>query len=326
MSDSLQPVQQLQYGYAGNQPYSGFYRHSGKVTLRGTALAVLAGLAVAVVTGYLYGYADLYMPIVYGNVLLCLAFGGAIGFVAARVMRWGKVRNTPVSLAIVGVLTLAAYYVCWATWEIAVLDRFNGNGPVGPTLPFLLRSPQVIYRLAVLINEVGTWTTSTSTSSSSGSTNEHGVMLLIVWIAEAGLIFGTALMIAKTFATDRPFCERCDDWCQPGVAVKHLNPTGAAGLRDRLANRNWPELLEHTATPAVGSHWVELVHHKCAKCDGLHTITAVERRVTVDKRGRKNEKKKVLVNMLLMSGEEVAYLRALGREPEAPAAAAATTA
>src|SRR6476659_6019966 len=70
----------LQYGYPGGAGNK-YYRHSGQVTLAGPLLAVAVGGAAAVALAFAYAYADLYFPLIYLNLLLCLGFGAALGAV-----------------------------------------------------------------------------------------------------------------------------------------------------------------------------------------------------------------------------------------------------
>ena len=302
-------VKPIEYGHAGVTPYRPFYSHSGKVTLRGTALSVVVGLLVAVLTGFIYAYADLYIPIVYLNVMLCLGFGAVIGAAAAAVLRWGKVRNVPVALAIVAVLTLVAYYVCWDVWAIAVFDRFKVPRPIG--FVGLLVRPDLIYRMAYVINDAGTW--SMGSSSSPGNENVSGIALLAVWVGEALCIFGTSLAVAKSMASDRPFCEKCDAWCAPDRLVATLKPIDKRELKEAFVGRNWPLIAQSIDNVGGGGvrHWIALQHHACSSCNQLNTLTAVETKVTVDKKGKSKVNKKVVMNKLIVTAEEVAYLKAL---------------
>src|SRR4051812_20328918 len=95
------PQQLLSYGLGGSRAYGQYYQHSGAVTFLGPLLGFAAGIPAAILLGVAYAYADAYIPIIYLNLLLALAFGAGVAFVPAWVMRWGKVRNVPVALTVV---------------------------------------------------------------------------------------------------------------------------------------------------------------------------------------------------------------------------------
>src|SRR3954470_20084784 len=105
----------------------GFYKHSGRITPLGLVLGIIAGAITAIIAGIIYAYADLYIPLIYLNVLLCICFGVAVGAAAAAAMHAGKVRNIPVALLIVTLVTALAYYLCWVVWMSAVIDRYGGD-------------------------------------------------------------------------------------------------------------------------------------------------------------------------------------------------------
>ena len=93
-----------------------FYRHSGKAPIAGLLALGIAGPATALVLGWIYGYAILWIPWVYLAAVLPLVLGAGIGFVVAQTARVGKVRNTGL-VAMAGlVLGLAATYVQWVAW------------------------------------------------------------------------------------------------------------------------------------------------------------------------------------------------------------------
>ena len=304
-------AQPLAYGLEGQRPYSAVYRHSGKVTFLGTALAAIAGLTCAVIAGVGYAYADLYSPAVKLNLLLCMGFGALLGVVVAGVLRWGKVRNTPVALALIFVITLAAYYVCWDAWIVAVLSRFDA--PYKPGLVELGRHPQAMWYIAQELNEIGTWST-----SSTRKENEHGVMLWIIWALEGLTIFGIAFVIVKSMMSDLPFCERCNRWCDKSRALNTFNAQNVPAVLEGLKTYDIASLAPFRA--GVHEHFVSLTHHTCGECKQLNAVTASEIRITYDRKGKAQQKTKVLLKKLLVSPEELEQLRAL-QPPSADAGA-----
>lgn len=303
---------QLQYGYDGTLKYGQYYHHTGKVTFIGVLSAGVAGLVAGAVAAALYAYGDVYIPIIYANVLLCFAFGAGVGVACAYVMRWGKVRNVPVTLAIVGVVTLASYYVCWVVWIFAQAQRGSRTPVPVKELFDLLINPKWVYGLAIALNAQGTWAMSTTDKS-----NVSGVFLYIVWLGEAALIFGSAIWAARLFATDRPFCETCDAWCAKGEAIARVAPAPADQLRPRLEARDF-QYLRDLAPHARSDSYVELTHHQCRSCGRLHTLTATLVTITAGSRGRNNTKRKVLVDKLLLTPEEFGAANAAARQYPAP--------
>ena len=286
----------LDYGYQSQAFYSGYYRHSGKVNFPGVAASILAGLAAGLVLAWLYVLADLYIPLVQLNLLAVLAFGAAMGAMPAIIMRRLKVRNVAVTLAVVLVVTLFAYYITWAAWEWMLLRKV----PNAPTFWQLALNPGVILRLAVQINAVGTWKMSEHDEEAA-----KGVFLSIVWAGEAICIFGCALFLSRSIARDTPFCERCDRWCSPKRTVLSTGAGDPAKLRQHLEDKDFTYLATLGRPPAQAGRTWNFVHHRCEKCNQLHTLSVIDVTTKLNRKGKAQRKSVTLVDKLLVSPEEV---------------------
>lgn len=319
-------TQPLQYGFQGNQLYNQYYKHSGKVTLAGPALGLIVGLPAAVALGFVYAYIDLYSPIVYLNVLLCMAFGAALGAVPGVVMRAGKVRNVPVALAVVAVVVLAGYYTCWIAWVCAVFDRY-AERPRDFTQLDLALSPRALVDIVSALNEQGTWSIGHSYSSSSSSSNHNsnvsGIALGLVWLVEAGMIVTFAYLAARHFAAGLPFCEVCDRWCEKAVVLARLAPGDAEQTRRSMEAGDFgylAHLRSAAGAAGTGAHWWQVEHHRCPKCDKLHVVTVNDVVLSVDRRGKQTQKKRPVVNRLVVAAEQMPGLRAAMAAPQMPPA------
>jgi hypothetical protein len=156
MPDPTPTTRPLHYGRTDRRVYSPYYRHTGRLTARGLLATCVLAIPVAVVLAIAYAYADLYVPITFVDAGLALAFGAAMGGTCGLVLRWGKVRNVPVSLALTAVLTLVAYYVCWAAWLCAAIDRFQLGGRTYTVAGLAVR-PHLLASEVLRINARGTW-------------------------------------------------------------------------------------------------------------------------------------------------------------------------
>jgi hypothetical protein len=300
-------TQPLQYGVASQHVYARYYSHSGKVTAMGIVVAFLVGVPAAIVAGLFYAYADLYSPIVYLNVALTLFFGVGMGALCGAVLRWGKVRNVPVSLAIIGMMAAVAYYVCWVAWVCGTLDRFDV--PRDFTMVELTLRPDWLIDIVRLINEDGTWSIGRASSSSSSSNkNVSGVFLWIVWAGEAAMIFGGAFIMGRKFAGDLPFCENCDGWCGKADTLKSMRSGDESRVKAELSADDYTHLREQVGQEFLNEWW-QIDVHRCPKCKDFNTVSlqAIER--TYDNKGNERLKKRVLVNKLIYTGARLAALK-----------------
>ena len=296
--------QTLNYGFAGEMQYEPYYCHSGKVTTLGIIAGVAAGIASAIVLSFAYAYADSYIPIIYANIFLAIGFGAGVGFATSAAMRWGKVRNAPLTLAVTAIVTLLAFYLCWAIWICVTLDRYaSTHRPFG--MLGLILDPREIVDLMRLLNESGTW--SIGHGSSSGNQNVSGLFLWLIWLCEAVAIIGTSLLVAKT--SDRPFCERCQTWSPDPTPIAPLAAGDISEVRLAMQNRDWGPLGDAALAPIdEGNHWT-LAHSRCPTCDEMHLLTLGSVKTTIDRKGKPTTAKATLVRNLRISPADLAVLR-----------------
>lgn len=286
-------------------PGEQFYKHSGRITPLGLLLGILAGAVTAIVAAIVYAYADLYIPLIYLNALLCIFFGVVVGAASAVAMQRGKVRNIPVALFIVTLVTALAYYVCWVVWMSAVIDRYGHDREF--SWIWLASHPHAVWQLGTFINEKGTWALGHSDKE-----NTNGIFLGIIWIFEGVTIFVSALLVAKSVLGDRPFCERCNQWCTKETQLTTVAATNVAAIKQMVLEHRFNDLA---ALGDSDNHWIALMHQYCDNCKMIHTITAGQHRITVDKRGRRQTTKTMLINKMLVSAEEVERIRAMRKAP-----------
>src|SRR5688572_4052988 len=170
-----------------------YYRHSGMIPIGGLLLTLAGGLVVGVVGAIAYAYLLRWIPIIYLCILLPLALGGLIGFVVGLLARAGRLRNNAITLALVVLVTLVAYYVAWVFWIKATLGERLSAG-------MLIRSPEILWRAISILNETGTW-------SFKRSDPVNGLFLSLIWLTEAVVIFGTAIVAWSATAGDDVYCE-----------------------------------------------------------------------------------------------------------------------
>jgi hypothetical protein len=311
--------QPIEYGMEGERPYDLYYQHSGATPVLTVLLAGLAGCVVAVAGALVYAYVDLYIPIIYANILATVGFGALIGFVTAAILKRGRVRSMHVGIALVIVITLVGYYFSWVFWVKATFDRYAREEVAAVvTIPRLIQSPRMLWECASGLNEHGTWSLGHASSSSRDNSNVSGVMLDIVWLAEALVIFGLAIGVTRARIGGAIYCERCDRWCGPAVVLRRTAPGDAAAARQGAEAHDFSHFA--TLGAASGGHYWELQHEHCGQCNELHTLSVRDVTITTNKKGEQSTKIKKVINRLLVTPEEVEELRVgpppVGQVPE----------
>src|ERR1700675_4886207 len=88
-----------------------YYKHSGRFTLGGLMLGLLAGGVSAPLLAYVYARGIILIPDEHMAVLATVAFGALMGVAVGCGLVWGKVRNQLVACAAAGVLSMLALYL-----------------------------------------------------------------------------------------------------------------------------------------------------------------------------------------------------------------------
>lgn len=290
----VQPM--LNYGFAGNSRYGRYYQHSGQINAVGVVATMLAGAIAGALLAAVYAGAVIFVPSVKLNFLICLFYGVALGAFPAGLLKRFKVRNVPISLAVVGVVTLVSYYLCWASWEAILLRNVQGF----PSFATLVGNPALVFRIASRISDNGTWTMG-------GTDAMKGGALLGVWAVEAGIIFIAALAAARKMVGRLPFCEKCEQWCTGPKLVRMTAPVDSNTLRTKLEAGDFAFVA--TLPPPPGGKLLEFHHHCCEKCNQLNTLSVVYRAVTRDKKGRaRSNKKTTVIDKLLVQPDDLKKL------------------
>ncbi len=275
------------------------YRPSGELSPLAFPTVLLLGVPAALLLATVYAYTILYMPIAgYVTFILSGGFGLLAGVAFGFVLRLGKVRNQAVGFGLALLLGLFAFYMHWVIWVYG----FLGRAEVEASLLALLFQPAVLWDIILRINETGAWELFHSTPT--------GVVLWILWTVEALLILGPVLIVAPSM-TSAPYCERCHKWCDEEEGVQSLRTTDDDTVKAHAEAKNFVA-LSALGSPEMGEPcFLRLDVHHCPSCS--HTNALSVQRVTLsrDDKGKESKSTDAVVTHLLLTGSELAQLRAM---------------
>lgn len=288
-----------------------FYHHSGRFSAIGLLLGFIATSLVGSALAVIYAYGIRYIPFVYINVLLTLGFGLVLGLLAGRFVVQFKIRNATLAYAMTFLAVLVSYYLAWVAWIAAHLR----GGDMQVSMLRLAQHPRIVWELIKMFNEHGTWSIGRNSSEL-----VSGVFLTIVWIAEAAMIFGAALLVLRT-RLKMPFCEACEHWCEERKAVAAVGAEARDSLRQRLTDKDWTSLEEAgPQEPHIGT-WCSLDLHTCPHCGQTNTLTLNAVTMTTDRKGESKTATHTLIDRLLLTVDETRSLLATCDHLKACAAA-----
>jgi hypothetical protein len=274
------------------------YSHSGAVPVLGGLMTVAAGVLAAAILAPIYAYSFRYIPIIYLNVFITLAFGAGIGFAVAMAARWGKVRSNFFLGAIALLSTLLGLYLYWAAylWALAGFDQ------VGPIALF----PPVLVEFSQQLFENGSW------GMKEGEPIK-GWFLATIWLVESIVVLTLAMVVAF-YDSERPFCETCNVWTdiEPGVA--RLASTGQEPEWQQVLAGDLPALASFDPAEPGSAQYVRLDAARCPRCEDTRFLTINAVQIVVDKNGQPSEKATPLVTNAIITPAQFAVIQACGQQ------------
>jgi hypothetical protein len=270
-----------------------FYSHSGKFGVHGPLMAVAAGAVLAIPLGLIYSYLIKWIPFIYLNFLVTAGYGVVFGFITARLLVMGKVRNSAIALLTAAVVGLLAWYGAWNGCAKAL---------IGSKAPFLLTPPQMT-RFVKILMENGSWGIGFSSSQA-----VSGIPLAIIWLLEGAAIVGLATFVGYAAIAHTPFCELHDCWLNKEKKIDKLdafvNPDQIAAFK---AGDISPLEQAQPRVPASGRFGRLTLRHS-DQCHDFCTLSIANVTVAPDKNGNMKETEQTIITNLQVPKSMFEYL------------------
>ncbi len=191
-----------------------YYHPSGKFNPIAFLYFIVIALIILPLLGLAYAYAIWYIPFIYINFIIAGIFGFLIALIVGKgVVKFGKVRNVPMTIGLSLLAGILALYFHWAVWVDLVINAGEsyGSSRIGITVSNiellqtfnLALQPGLLFEIIGEINEYGTWGLRGATVS--------GIFLTIIWIIEAIIVIGVSVLVPIGYAK-APFCELSNEW------------------------------------------------------------------------------------------------------------------
>lgn len=246
-----------------------FYRHSGKAPIAGLLCLGVAGPAAALVLGWIYGYAILWIPWVYLAAVLPLLLGAGVGAVVAGSARLGKIRSVGLVAVSGAALGVAAAYVQWVAWLTGAGAEL-GLADVG-----LVRAA-----LGAVAAE-GAW--------SVFGWEPTGGSLYAIWGLEGLVIVALSAGVPAGMLLDWAFCENCDGWLTDKIEMAPFDPVrDEQVLKNRLARGDTAALLGFERVDPARAQFAKLTLKSCSGCQRFRLVSLHNVERSYDKEGKED--------------------------------------
>ncbi len=243
-----------------------------------TAAAVTVACAFAL--SLIYGPAEHYSPLVYLNVLLAVLLGMAVGHCGKVMLRRLRIDGLSAATAVGALGGLAAIWCSWLAY-IWVLSGYDFGAFAA------YANPAELWDAIRFIAENPVW----SIGRRSASSTMPALLYYAVWLAEAGIVCGSAVKTCREFVEKNKRCPRCGDWLVPtGDEAYFAAPEDASLPAVALQGQGSLDFLLNLTRLSKGmeaGEWLTASRHACGRCEGLPAhVTLTRSTVAHDKKGK----------------------------------------
>lgn len=280
-----------------------YYKHSGQFSVGGLLVGAAIGTAAGLLLGLSYSHGLVLITDERMAFMATVALGALLGVAVGYGLVWGKVRSQPVGAAVTATISAFALYISWAVWVSLTLESQH-VGPVSWVK--LAERPGMLWELMCAINQDGTW-------SLGSEPVMKGTELWAVWLVEAAMVIGLAVIIQKAILGLHAFCERCERWCSRGARIPLSLPQSLTQLKLQI-EANDLRSLESLAPASPGADHVVAELDSCPQCLQLNTLSLTLTTIRKNRLGQPTIRNKKLLEHLLIPPTSAQTLRLLSEK------------
>ena len=180
-----------------------YYKLSGNLNKIRLALALIIISVLSIFLGYLYAIISIWIPLVYVQFFIPIGLGIVIMHSIFLLTRFTKNRNKKSQITLTIFFSALTFYFQWCAFVLYAIHNEMPEIQYYFANLLSLLNPINLVSIIIEINQIGMWSVFGITFT--------GFLLWLVWIIEAGIIFGLPL-IGVTRAEPTPYSEKLDKW------------------------------------------------------------------------------------------------------------------
>lgn len=249
---------------AAEVPLAGslYHKASGFCSPNRLPLALAAALLGAAALGVVYGYIELYIPIVgYVTILLVGGFAWLIGGLCGKMFTWAHVRNTALAAASAVLVSAFGLYTAWVAFLYGAIARQHMH----PLLSRLVQ-PSVLYRII-------------------SSLAQHSQSRWLFWLVELVVVIGYAVLVTVRATAQAPYCSTCHAWCSR-TASAALATGNQARLKQAMERQDYTYLADLGPPKPDAAKFNFLQVYTCPVCKQTNTLNISQIHRVRNRRGR----------------------------------------
>lgn len=259
------------------------YQHSGRFDLSNLVTVFFVAAAVAYPLGYVYAGLNHWITFVVLRGLVAFGYGFGFGKFGAWLLKCGRVRNEMAALLAGCCFALLALYCQWNAFIHLVVKE---------AAPPLL-SPSALWLLMLDVLDEGTW-------SFRGVGNVSGILLGLVWLAEAGIIGCLSASVPFETISTTPYCETSRCWLDQQRKIDTLEAFTDPAQIAALKRADVGPLLQAKPRLPGSTNFARITLKHSPECKIFHTLRLDNITTTTDTEGKVNESATELLGDLVL--------------------------
>jgi hypothetical protein len=229
-------TQSIQYAVPRGALY---VQHRSRVDAVRFGLAVPNAIALAVVAGAVYGYAEPQLHQIHFRIGAVIATALALGLLTGVAIRFSRLSHRAVAVLFGTFVGFLGLWASWVSWMHVVLVTRGFNIPVSSLL-----NPLFLLRLMRVITRNGVWRY--------GSINVNGGQLVFYWVVEAlALVLGCTLVAAAMTSSELLVCAACRKPLKGVEGLGRFNGEDTDAVRSHMESHDFDYLLTLGPPPAA---------------------------------------------------------------------------
>jgi hypothetical protein len=255
----------------------------------------IVGTIFVLAAGFLYAGIELKLRFHWTfAVLLPLSYGVGVGYGLGWLARVFKCRN-PSYLHLHSILfALLALYGAWVSFVFLTATNVGWQEWLG-----LFLRPGLLWEAMQLINRYGTF------SFGSGKEPVTGIVLSLIWIAEAILILALVYFIARIGLVSRVFCERCGQWARPWNLLPAFKWLEDQTVLKQICTGDLAATAHLVRATPLENPKLVLSVLECPQCHATATWRLSQETMIPDGKGGSNKTTDHLTGLLLVTPEQL---------------------
>ena len=263
------------------------YQLSGRWSPVGLAMPLVVMAVITAIGGIVYSAFIHWNPYVYISFIATFFYCFGIGWLTSKLVKIGKTRHRQMAFVSGFACGCVALYLAWVAHVFMLIGE-------------VLIVPTQLLDYVIQLSEFGSW--------GIGDEPLTGVLLILVWLIEAGFFLVLPGLTVYAEISDTPFCEEKDVWLEEREIIDTVALFNDEELA-AIADGDLAALVHAQPRSAKDLAWMRLTLKYSEHSQETHTLSLAVVHLQQNKDGQLEEHVTELSDDLLLDQEAFAVIK-----------------